>query len=295
MTSAVEPMFGIKMVALPKVAQMLRSKLRDTSRYLLGWSVASCLCASLFACGQSNSTELLATEASTIIGGSWAKQLILTSDSAAAGIRSTSKIERLILVQATQTGTTLNTTEQICDVNATGSKSSSLKFPEALKRVIPPVRRTYEISQNGDQVALKSAPLTEILGAQLNDPERDSLPKEASDARVIDQDGDGQPGVTVEVSARALLVKVSGRVYFAQRTTSQEIGKAVSSDRIEGTVDWSTEQRILGSDSTILSAVTPSITPLVDRSTFIMRKVSDNTSCADLIATHDQLFGPLAP
>ena len=272
---------------------------RCRSYYVFGKISVSCLITGLLVgvtgCGSVQPASSLANSSPQSYSGSWAKQLIFASESTAAGIRATGKIERLILVQATQDDDTLATSEQVCDVNAVGSKNSSVKFPEALKRAFPTTTIDYQMTSKGEEQELTSAPIVEVLGSKLSDPETDSLPTKGDDPKAFDQDKDGQPGVTIEVSARALLVSISGRIYLTQRTKMQQTGRFESSDRVEGQVKWTIEQKIFGSDSAVLGAVTPSITPLLEQSTFRMQKLPDGTNCAELLANRNQYFEPLTP
>ncbi len=255
--------------------------------------VTTATVASLSACGhdaKGSASGTLAVSAEQLTSGVWAKQMILASESSAAGITSTSKIERLLLVKVTKNGDQLDTTEELCDITSTASRSNSLVFPDAFKRSLAPRTVAYKLSAAGNGVQLATPAIVEVLGANLSDAAGDGLPGSRSDERVTDQDGDGQPGMTVNISARALFINISGRVYITQRTITKETGIASSADLVKGSIEWSIEQNILGSDSTILGSVSPSITPIMNQSQFTMRKLGDDATCDTVNSRRDEMF-----
>jgi len=154
-----------------------------------------------------------------------------------------------------------------------------------------PVRKaSFKITTDAKGTMLEGTQAVEVLGAKLADPVKDPLPTNADDAALFDQDGDGKPGVTVKISVKALFINISGQVYLTQRTLTQETGHLESADLIRGNVIWSTDQKIIGSDSTVLGAVQPSIKPLPDASVFTMHKISDTDTCATILSRKDKLF-----
>jgi len=118
---------------------------------------------------------------------------------------------------------------------------------------------------------------------------RSTLPTSADDSRIIDQDGDGNPGVTVEVAAKALFT-IKGRVYLVQRTIWSERAIINDATKITGLVTWIPEQKTLGSSNSILTTVAPSITAIASESTFVMAKIPDGSSCGTMLNQRDQLF-----
>jgi hypothetical protein len=244
-------------------------------------------------CGGKATSNLAGStiDPASLSGGTWAKQLILASESSAAGIKSNGTIERLLLVKADKKADRLETREELCDITSASSKSTKLTFPEAFKRSLPVRTTSYRLAYDGSKLQLSTPSITEVIGAKLDSPSSDELPNRASDPRVYDQDGDQQPGSTVEVSASALFVSLSGKVYITQRTILEENGVAASSDRIDGKVKWTIEQQVLGSDSTVLGAVSPKISPDLENSRFSMVRLADDATCETILTSRDQLFG----
>jgi hypothetical protein len=121
---------------------------------------------------------------------------------------------------------------------------------------------------------------TQVLGARLKDPEKEVLPTDVADPRVFDQDNDGHPGMTVRVEIMGL---ISGEVYVVQRNRNRLVGTVVSPGFIQGTIEWETEQVILGASSPFLASGgqgTPDPDP--ERNFFLARRIDPMLDCADI-------------
>lgn len=247
----------------------------------------------LAGCGQAptaGSSDV--ADAPAALGGTWAKQMVFYSESSALRITTRTKVERLLLVRATSDGDRLVTTEEHCEVNSVSSAAAKVDFPEALKRALPTRYQTFTLSDEAGQLRLSAPTSVEVLGARLADAAGDTLPQSPSDPRVFDLDGDGQPGVTVQVKGRVVLVNIDARVYLTQRTLIQESGTLRDAQTIAGPLHWSMEQYTMGSDNGLLARLTPTITPRLDGSVFTMRKLSDDATCATVKARYASLFTP---
>ena len=91
-----------------------------------------------------------------------------------------------------------------------------------------------------------------MLGAELSDPVNDPLPTEGNLTGAIDQDGDGNPGVTVE--ARVALCSGMQELYVALRTGVLLDGVVEDSNTIAGGMDATLEQEVLGVSDRCLNA-----------------------------------------
>jgi hypothetical protein len=135
---------------------------------------------------------------------------------------------------------------------------------------------------------------------ELDDPMNETLPESAEDPRVIDQDGDGEPGMTVRVEGI-----ISGDIYVAQRNWKVFCGDLVSGDettgsedapRIAGNIRWGMDQRVLGASSGLLNRQTDSVPhPDLARNTFEIVPIDPAWGCDDIEAHADALFPPSPP
>jgi hypothetical protein len=153
---------------------------------------------------------------------------------------------------------------------------------------------TFATLETSDACSLFVQPwTTEVRGAVLVDPENEPLPTLAADPRVIDQDGDGMPGLTVHASVLGVL---SGDVYVVQRVRMRLVGTVVADDRIEGLVEWSTEQVTLGATSPLFLTTLPSRPdPETENSFFVLIRIDPVWTCAEILAQRAALFGALSP
>jgi len=130
---------------------------------------------------------------------------------------------------------------------------------------------------------------TQVLGARLEDLENDALPTDATDPRVFDQDNDGHPGMTVQVEIMGL---IGGEVYVVQRNRNRLTGAVISPGFIQGTIEWETEQVILGASSPFLaSGGQGSPDPDPERNFFLARRIDPMLDCADIQQMEFLLLG----
>ena len=121
---------------------------------------------------------------------------------------------------------------------------------------------------------------TQLLGVRLDDPENDALPSDATDPRVFDQDNDGHPGMTVRLEIMGL---ISGEVYVVQRNRNRLVGTVVSAGFLRGTIEWETDQVILGASSPFLaSGGQGSPDPDPERNFFLAKRIDPALDCADI-------------
>jgi hypothetical protein len=140
----------------------------------------------------------------------------------------------------------------------------------------------------GSAGAIRIADQAMVLGADLDDPLNDPLPTDDYDPRVVDGDGDGHPGVTVEVKGF-----VSGQVYLVQRLVRGLRGTVGPDGRMTGTVTGTGDQVVIGASNGILKTFTPKFehNPDPERNTFVWVPVPEDSTCETVLAGRVRLFG----
>ena len=223
------------------------------------------------------------------LSGTWAQKVVNTSVSRIPVVgRVTSVSTAYLLVDIDQNGDQLELESQACDLQLDSSQ-------EAVRTIVPPrfVRamseqtRTARLLRDGNEVEFVAPRKTTTLGVRLRNPSHERLPTEPDDARVIDQDQDGHPGVTLYL--RGL---VNAELYVVQRGWDALRGEVGGDSRIDGLVTWNTEQEVLGSTN-IFARSPPDSSPHPDRdrSYFRTTRVDGSTTCSDLLSRRSQLFG----
>jgi hypothetical protein len=204
-----------------------------------------------------------------------------------------------LLVQQTQTGTDLSVTAQYCSQynEEDPGAPTHVTIPVAYEKTLAPFTRTgaYVAPGDGGAASLFMPEFAQVQGAHLADPANGALPTTAADPQVFDQDGDGNPGVTIKLGGL-----VSGDLYVVQRQKTDLSGVATSADRVAGLYGFMSEQVILGASSAFLQSAASSQKALPDpnasASTFVMVRFSagaleaGSVTCDDVRACAVTLF-----
>lgn len=198
------------------------------------------------------------------------------------------------LVDVEQTGTCLEFRDVYCftDVQMNPPVAAS-RVPDRFIASLRPAPRTAALEPCDAGWRLVQPSVTEIRGARLSDPEHEPLPTDAADPRVIDQDDDGHPGLTVPVVVAGL---VSGDTYVVQRLRFALAGDAVDSDTISGSIEWSSEQNVIAaSDALLLMSYAYRPHPDPSRHVFVMRRVGFEWTCETTRERLPSLLSPARP
>lgn len=220
------------------------------------------------------------------LDGSWAQLIVTTSVAKLPVIGKTENTSYYFArVDVSQRGGTLTLKSEPCMVRMEGSvKRVKTIIPGAMVRVMGPAQRTGSVDTAGQVKVLRAV---DVLGARLDDPWREALPTDADDPRVIDEDGDGEPGVTVKIVG-----PIDGEIYLVQRAWNALDGEvSEGGDEIRGSVSWKTSQEVVGASSMFLAA-NPEARPHPDarRSWFAMKRIDPSATCGWIRKHHNQLF-----
>lgn len=152
------------------------------------------------------------------------------------------------------------------------------EIPDAFIESAPEDERRGRLEMVGGHVDLVVGESCDVRGAEVEDPAESELPTDPDDERVVDEDNDGNPGVTIRIVGL-----VEAKLFLVQRGCDSYRGEVVSEDRIRGRIDWRTEQELLGSTSRLIRS-RPDARPHDDPSKhrFEMRRIDDVVGCAQL-------------
>jgi hypothetical protein len=219
------------------------------------------------------------------LNGHWAWRTVASRYVPATGLTSAfyTRTISLLLAEQTQTAGDFNVSAQYCDQDAEDPEAlAHVVIPDTFKRSLKPFVRTGSYVASTPPAVLSLPTFTEVVGATLTDPDDDSLPTDPDDPRLVDEDQDGNPGVTIKLSGI-----VSGDLYVVQRLKSALTGIGVSADRVEGHYGFSSEQVILSSNPASLKALaeqTAIVDPALCASTFTMVRVPAEATCTSVTA-----------
>ncbi len=186
-----------------------------------------------------------------------------------------------------QNGLDLEITAETCSIilESTPALAETI-IPDAFVESLEVTTRPGTLTVSDDGVEVYFPTFVEVRGAVLDDPVQDPLPTDPDDPRVFDQDGDGNPGLTVRVTGL-----LSGEIYVVQRGSDELTGQVQGRDRFDGLVTWENEQVVLGTDNPLLDNEPDTIVnPDPAASFFRTTRVADDAECPDLIENADTLF-----
>lgn len=181
--------------------------------------------------------------------------------------------------------------QRFCHADVVSDQDIEVGISDAATQAIVPADTPVEVSDEGGDLRLVRPATPTGIGIELEDPANDPLPTDAADPRIVDADGDGNPGITSTIEVTEDL---RGEVYLARREIFVYDLVQEGPDRLVGTITDSSEQLVLGaSDPAFL---TPAQWRQIDdpeRNPVIWERVDDDWDCARLADERDALFPPL--
>jgi hypothetical protein len=148
---------------------------------------------------------------------------------------------------------------------------------------VPALSAGGSIQLEDGLAVLRSDPATFSLG--VSDLAGGELPSTADDPRVVDQDGDGDPGVSVLLSL--------GRIFVAMAATIELDGDVDADGAARGYADIDLGQAVYGDsiwlvDAAQLAAEQEASYDFASTSSFELVPLSDDASCDDVVDAFDE-------
>lgn len=141
-----------------------------------------------------------------------------------------------------------------------------------------------------DAAGFTTAPFVDLRGATLADPANDPLPTYKDLAKQRDQDHDGSPGLTSNVSGI-----LSGNLYQSQRLKGTISFSVVDDDHLQGPLDCVQDQAVLGSTNPQLVNDSYSVTHAQKDRTYVrMMRLRTEATCTEVIRLGELETGWLA-
>lgn len=220
------------------------------------------------------------------VEGRWARVQVTTAlvDLPVLGEREARTLA-VTLLDVEQQGGALTLREEVCGVESRDpTEMVRTRYPAAFAKALSGVQRSAHLEHGPQGLRWVEPKQASVRGASISEAE--PLPKLGTDPRVIDSDGDGQPGLTVEIDGM-----VSGSVFVVQKGWSALEGQ-LRADRAEGLIRWSSEQVVVGATHRLLQSA-PASRPHPDpkKSFFRMRRVPTDATCADIQSRRQTLLG----
>lgn len=225
------------------------------------------------------------TSEETELVGRWAQKQVQSSLTEVPFVGETvATTSTLLLLDITADGSGYTITQTVCAIDLdSGTELVTTVLPDAAVAGIRPATRGATLGAGG---AVAIAGLSEVWGATLTNPETDALPTSPTDARVVDHEPDGKPGMTVRVAGL-----IDGEIYVVQRGFTSLEGTYDGLSRIDGLVTWRQEQSILDADNPLLKTPLATRTnPDASASWFRTTRLDAGATCATVVASEAALF-----
>lgn len=192
----------------------------------------------------------------------------------------------ILRVEIVQVGCTLVLTNHYCTLRIeSGVPIGEIEVPAAFLASLHGEERKATLVGTGEGVRFVQPWHTQVNGARLVHPETEPLPTRPGDPRVVDEDGDGHPGVT-------LLARLPGvievELYLVLRLRYRLAGTVVSPDRIEGLMEWSGELVLLGASLPLPGMSRDAYPdPEPTQSRFVLQRIEPSCDCASILDSGD--------
>jgi hypothetical protein len=208
--------------------------------------------------------------------GSWVMAQLATTAARIPIIGEVHASSRIVTVhQLRHEGGRLFGAGTLCQLELdSGSWFVRVRVPPATQAHLPPPVIDARIGReaSGSRTFWQDRQLV-VVGARLADPRLDPLPRGPTDPRVVDEDRDGYPGLTIEIGGI-----LPGRMYVAQRSWTELSGQSAGSAAFAGRLRFSNEQVVLDATSRRLARA-PASRPVPAMSWFRLQRMAGPGGC----------------
>ena len=183
--------------------------------------------------------------------------------------------------------------EEFCSAEQITDQAIQTSVSDAATQAIRPVSTPVEVTGEPGAWEIHRPATPTPVGIALDDPATESLPDDPADAEIVDADGDGKPGITVEIRVGDSVEEL----YLARREIFAYDLVQDGPDSMTGTVTDSSEQLILGATDPIFEGSGGSWVQVEDLSfsPILLERVDETWDCDRLAAERDDLFPPNPP
>ena len=162
---------------------------------------------------------------------------------------------------------------------------------DAATQAIQPPPAVLEVDTVDGALRVQRPPTPTPVGIELDDPFKEALPTDPNDPRIVDDDGDGNPGLTVTIEVSPEFI---GELYIARREIFSFEALLVAPDLLTGQVTDDSEQLVIGASDPVFASSPANWGqyPDLSKSPLILQRVDESWDCERLAAERDDLFPP---
>ena len=162
---------------------------------------------------------------------------------------------------------------------------------DAATQAIEPPPTPVDVDTVDGVLRVQRAATPTPVGIRLDDPANEPLPTDPNDPRIVDDDGDGNPGITVNIRVSDDL---TGELYIARREIFAYEAFLIEPDALTGTVTDDSEQLVIGASDPVFASSPANWGQYADlsKSPIILHRVDAEWDCERLAAERGALFPP---
>lgn len=174
-----------------------------------------------------------------------------------------------------------------CKSEVQSPEGIEIIVPDEMTRLIPEIVGLVTVSEIGGQVRLTREKVAVGLGVNLADAMNDPLPVDADDERIVDEDEDGHPGVTVGIKAFGM----EAELYVVRRERGYWDVEMVEDGHFRGSIHDTSEQSVIGASEEIFKINLKSEQhPEAIKSYAELVKIDNIDDCDDLVLQLKTIF-----
>jgi hypothetical protein len=182
-------------------------------------------------------------------------------------------------------------TAQFCFSEQRTDQPIETSISDAATQAIKPPSTPVAVDVVDGTLRIRRSATPTPVGIRLDDPATETLPTNPDDPRIVDDDGDGRPGITVRIRVSD---ELTGEVYLARREIFAYTALLIEPDVLSGTVKDDSEQLVIGASDPIFTTSGANWVrhPDLTKSPIILRRVGLDWDCDRLAAERARLFPP---
>lgn len=184
----------------------------------------------------------------------------------------------------------LVSTESFCTSEHRSDQPIEVQLTDEATQAIRPEPVPVEVQVTDGTVHISRPETPTGIGVDLEDPANDPLPTDPGDPRIVDDDDDGNPGVTAHITAPG---GNEGDLFLARREIFAYEVDLQQDDSLVGSVTDRSEQLVIGATNPMfMNAGQWEQVPDPSKSPIILVPVERDWDCGKLMAERDELFPP---
>jgi len=189
-------------------------------------------------------------------------------------------------------GGSLVATESFCHAEHRGDQPIVTTISDAATSAIKPIPTKVDVSLRNGKLHIERPRTPTGIGIKFADPANDALPTDPNDPRTVDDDGDGNPGITVHVKVTD---ELQGDIYIARREIFEYQVTQQKNLSLIGTVTDNSEQLIIGASNPMFITRSEWLqVPDLNKSPIVLVPVDSDWDCEKLMNQSAEIF-PAVP